>query len=108
MTPTFKCSACNGRLALWAVRAEFVCPHCDMILRSNRGRAIVKAAWVTLAVEALLFSGLYLQIDSLGKMIAIWGSLGGVLGYWAGWVAIKRFMVLQAVRRKPVAGATHG
>lgn len=98
MEPIFKCPVCNGRLAFWAVRAEFVCPHCELILSSNRAEAFTKAVWVALAIETLLFSILYFLFDSLSMAIAVWGGASGVVGYWASWVAIKRFMIFRAVR----------
>lgn len=108
MEPTFKCPACNGRLAFWALRAEFVCPHCDMILRSNNTEALSKAFLVAVFIEALFVVLLIYLFDASFRTAAVWGSAGGFFGYWAGWIAIKRFMVLQAVRRKPAVGATYG
>ena len=108
MEPTFKCPACNGRLAFWALRAEFVCPHCDMILRSNKTETLSRAFLVAVFIEALFAVLLFYLFDASFRTAAVCGSAGCFLGYWAGWIAIKRFMVLQAVRRKPIIGATHG
>lgn len=106
MEPTFKCPACNGRLAFWAVRAEFVCPHCDMILRSNKTEALSRAFLVAVFVEALFLLLLFYLFDASFRTAAVWGSAGGFFGYWAGWAAAKRFMVLRPIRRKSTAGAS--
>jgi high-affinity Fe2+/Pb2+ permease len=108
MEPTFKCPVCNGRLAFWAVRAEFVCTHCDMILKSNRAEALLLAFWVALLIEILFLLLLFFLLDVPLRAFFVWGGAGGVLGYWAGWIAIKRFMVFRPIRRKPTTGATHG
>lgn len=108
MEPTFKCPVCNGRLAFWTLRTEFVCLHCDMILRSNKTEALSKAFLIAVFIEALFVALLFYLFDASFRTAAVWGSAGGFLGYWAGMIAIKRFMVLQAVRRKPVIGAMHG
>lgn len=105
MEPTFKCPACNGHLAFWAVRAGFVCPHCDMILRSNKTEALSKAILVAVFIEALFLLLLFYLFDASFRTAAVWGSAGGFLGYWAGWIASKRFMVFRPIRRKPAAGA---
>jgi predicted RNA-binding Zn-ribbon protein involved in translation (DUF1610 family) len=108
MEPTFKCPVCNGRLAFWAVRTDFVCPHCDMVLRSNKIEVLSNAFLVAVFVEALFLLLLIYLFDASFRVAAVWGSAGGFFGCWAGWFAIKRFIVLQAVRRKPATGAALG
>lgn len=100
MEPTFKCPACNGRLAFWAVHTEFVCRHCDMILRSNKTEALSRALLVAVSVEALFLLVLFYLFDASFWAAAVWGSAGGFFGYWAGWIVAKRSIELRAVRRK--------
>jgi predicted RNA-binding Zn-ribbon protein involved in translation (DUF1610 family) len=105
MEPTFKCPACNGRLALWAIRAEFVCPHCGMILRSNRAQALSKAFWTGLIVETLILAMLFLLLDVPLRAFIIWSSMGSLFGLFAGWLVIKHSMTFKPLRRKSATGA---
>jgi hypothetical protein len=99
MEPIFRCPACNGRIALWAVRAEFTCHHCRMLLKSNRAEALGKALLVALSVETLLPSSLFITLGISLTTLVTWGMMGGLLGYWGGWLAVKHFMIFQPVRR---------
>lgn len=108
MEPTFKCPVCAGRIALWAVRAEFVCPHCGMILSSNRAEALSKAFWTGLIIEALVLAMLLLLLNVHLHAFIIWSSMGCLLGLVAGWLVIKHSMTFKPVRRASVATALHG
>ncbi len=77
-----------------------------MILRSNKTEALSKAILVAVFIEALILLLLFYLFDaSFFRTAVVWGSAGGFLGYWAGWIASKRFMVFRPIRRKPAAGA---
>lgn len=99
MEPIFRCPVCHGRIALWAVRAEFTCHHCRMILRSNRTEALGKALLVALSIETLLLSTLFFTLGISLTTLVTWGMAGNLLGYWGGWFAVKHFMIFQPLRR---------
>lgn len=107
MEPTFKCPVCSNRIAFWAVRPEFVCHHCKMILRSNRAEALFRALWVALSIEVLLLLVLFLLFDFSFHTLIVWGSAGGILGCWGGWFVAKHFMVFQPIRRNKVNEGAH-
>jgi hypothetical protein len=99
MEPLLKCPACNGRIALWAVRAEFTCHHCNMILKSNHASALLKAFWVAVSIEVLFLVFLFFVLGASSSTFVLWGSAGGVIGYFGGWFALKHFMVIRPIRR---------
>jgi hypothetical protein len=108
MEPIFKCPVCRGRIALWAVRSEFTCHHCNLILRSNRTDALTKAFWVAVAIEVLLLLFLLFVLGASFSTVVAWGSAGCVFGYFGGVLALKYFMVFQPSRRNFNTGAISG
>ncbi len=79
-----------------------------MILRSNRTNALTNAFWVAAAIEVLLLLFLLFVVGASIRVIAVWGSLGCVLGYFGGWLALKHFMVFQPIHRNINTGAIKG
>lgn len=55
----YRCPVCSGPIARWGVRKAFTCHHCHWALASNLERVLRLAAWAAVAVEVLLFAGLW-------------------------------------------------
>lgn len=101
MEPIFKCPACQGSIAFWVLRKKFTCHHCGVALRSNHSEALAKSLWVALIVEAVFFLALSLVIGNILRAIFVWSTGSAMLGYLAGWLTLKHFVILVPVR--PIA-----
>ena len=97
--PIFTCPVCKGPIAFWAVRSEFTCHHCNMILKSNREEALITSFWIAVSIEILLLILLFFIFDASLNTFIVWGSAGCVIGYFGGWFGVKHFMVFQPMRR---------
>jgi len=98
-TLTFSCPICRGRIALWAIRGDLQCPHCSWWLKSNIDSVVNRCVVVGLLAEALLFLVLWLMLESWFKALTVSLLASGMLGTFAGFVALKRMVVLKPFRR---------
>lgn len=95
--PIFRCSICKGPIALWAVRQEFTCHHCHWALSSNCGVAFARAMAVAAVAELVLAAGLCLWLGE-PRAVNVWLAGSCVIGYSAGWLAVRKFLVVTPLR----------
>lgn len=94
MEPIFKCPICKGKIAFWVIRPLFTCHHCGWVLTSNVDIALRKAIIVGLTVEVVLWIALWGWLCSFSQATAVWGAASGVLGFFSGWLTLKRVLAL--------------
>ena len=99
----FSCPVCRGPVAFWAVQPAFTCHHCHWALSSNVRTARVKAVGVAVVAELALLSILLAWLPRPGNGLAVWLSLGGLLGFAAGWVALKVLLSLRPMHPQSLA-----
>lgn len=88
--PIFQCPICKGRIALWVVQSAFRCHHCRWALSSNVHAVISKAIIVAVVAEAIFLAGLSLCFGSWSFALGVWLAAGGLLGFGAGWLFVRR------------------
>jgi hypothetical protein len=95
-----KCPACKGPIALWAVRPEFTCHHCRMILGSNSATIGKKYLPIACTFEMIIIFSLYWALDS-GAFILITGLLSACPFFLVIFFASKYHLKLTPIRRTP-------
>jgi hypothetical protein len=100
----FACPVCEGPIAFWVLQPAFTCHHCNWVLSSNVRSARVWAVGVAVAVELALLVALLAWLPPRGTGLVALLSLGGVLGFAVGWVALGLFVALHPVHPPESAG----
>jgi len=96
---TFSCPICRGRIALWAIRKDLKCPHCNWWLKSNIDSAMNRCFLVGLFIEGLLLGIFWFALENWFNALYLSLTASGILGFVAGVFAIKRMVVLKPFQR---------